>query len=79
MQGADKEKVENEIGDLIFTVVNLSRLLHIDPETALRRTNDKFTRRFYEIEKAAKARGVKLPDIPMTEKDKIWETAKDKN
>lgn len=75
--GADKEKIENEIGDLIFTVVNFSRLLHIDPEAALRRTNQKFTRRFYEIEKAAKARGVKLSDMSMVEKDEIWEEAKD--
>jgi len=78
MEEGDIKKIEDEIGDLIFSVVNLSRLLHVDPETALRSTNRKFTRRFYEIEKAAKERGVRLVDMPMAEKDAIWEEAKDR-
>jgi tetrapyrrole methylase family protein/MazG family protein len=78
METEDIGKIENEIGDLIFSVVNLARLLHVDPEAALRRTNRKFTRRFFEIEKAAKTRGIQLADMPMAEKDKIWESAKDK-
>jgi tetrapyrrole methylase family protein / MazG family protein len=78
MESGDNGKIENEIGDLIFSVVNLARLLNIDPEAALRQTNRKFTRRFFEIEKAAKARGIRLADMPMKEKDEIWEASKDK-
>ena len=78
MEAGDNEKIENEIGDLIFSVVNLARLLHVDPESALRKTNRKFTRRFFEIEKAAKEKGIRLADMPMKEKDEIWEAAKNK-
>lgn len=76
MKTDDPERMEEEIGDLIFSVVNLSRLLHIDPEEALRRTNRKFTRRFFEIEKEAKRKNIRLADMPMAEKDRIWEAAK---
>ena len=72
----DPDRMEDEIGDLIFSVVNLARLLKIDPESALRRTNKKFTRRFFEIEKAAKAQNIRLTDMPLAEKDRIWEAAK---
>jgi tetrapyrrole methylase family protein/MazG family protein len=72
----DKDRMEAEIGDLIFSVVNLARHLKIDPEAALRRTNKKFAGRFHEIEKAAKGQGVRLSDMPMEEKDRIWEEAK---
>jgi len=58
--------------------VNLARLLKIDPEAALRRTNKKFSKRFYEIEKVAKEKNIGLSEMPMAEKDRIWETAKEK-
>jgi len=75
---ADKEAsgIEDEIGDMIFSVVNLSRMLGIDPEAALRRTNKKFTDRFYEIEKAAKDKGVMLADMPMEDMEAAWQEAK---
>lgn len=76
IQAEKKDQMEDEIGDLIFSVVNLARLIDIDPEAALRRTNKKFAKRFYEIEKVAKEQGVKLSDMPMAEKDRIWEAAK---
>jgi MazG family protein len=72
----NKDRMEDEIGDLFFSVVNLARMLDIDPEAALRRTNKKFTRRFYEIEKHAKNKTVKLSDMPMAEKEEIWQRAK---
>lgn len=72
----DKDLMEAEIGDLIFSVVNLARHLKVDPEAALRRTNKKFAGRFHEIEKAAKVQGVRLSDMPLAEKDRIWEAAK---
>lgn len=74
----DQDQMENEIGDLIFSVVNLARQLKIDPEAALRRTNKKFSRRFNEIEKAAKQQNIRLSEMPMAEKDRIWEAAKEK-
>lgn len=68
MASADKDRMEAEIGNLIFSVVNLARQLKVDPEAALRRTNATFTRRFHEIENVAKEKGVRLVDMPMAEK-----------
>lgn len=78
MAGKNKDQMEDEIGDLIFSVVNLARQLKIDPEAALRRTNKKFTRRFHEIEKAAREQNIPLSEMPLSEKDRIWEAAKEK-
>jgi MazG family protein len=78
MDGKNKDQMEDEIGDLFFSVVNLARLLKIDPEAALRRTNKKFAQRFFEIEKVAKERSIGLSEMPMNEKDRIWEDAKKK-
>ncbi len=74
----NEDRMEDEVGDLFFSVVNLARLLKIDPEAALRRTNKKFSRRFYEIEKAAKERNIRLSEMSLAEKDRIWEAAKKK-
>ena len=68
--------IEDEIGDLIFSLVNLSRKLDIDPDAALRRSNRKFVRRFREIEKAARRDGKRLSEMPMDEKEAIWQAAK---
>ncbi|MCD6585570.1 MAG: nucleoside triphosphate pyrophosphohydrolase [Desulfobacteraceae bacterium] len=76
MDKKNKDQMEDEIGDLFFSVVNLARLLKIDPEAALRRTNKKFSRRFYEIEKVAKEQNIGLSEMPLKEKDRIWEAAK---
>lgn len=74
-KGTDKE-VEEEIGDLLFSVVNLARMKKIDPESALRSTNRKFRRRFREIEKTAKKRGISLDEMTLEDMDRIWEQAK---
>ena len=66
-----------EVGDLLFTVVNLARHLGIDPETALRATNAKFERRFRRIEAAAGAAGHRTQELPLAELDRLWERAKD--
>ena len=76
MDAGNPEQIEEEIGDLIFSAVNLARLLKIDPETALRRTNKKFTRRFHAIEKAAQSQNISLGDMPMAEKERLWQQAK---
>jgi tetrapyrrole methylase family protein / MazG family protein len=78
MDSGDRDRIEDEIGDLIFSAVNMARLLKVDPEAALRRTCAKFIHRFQEIENVAREKGVGLADMPMAEKDRIWEAAKEK-
>ena len=77
MQSHKSDQVAEEIGDLLFSIVNFARFNGIDPESALRRTNLKFRQRFHEIEKEAKSRGLRLEDMSLEEMDKIWESTKD--
>lgn len=72
----DPVKIEDELGDLLFSVVNLARLLNIEPETALSGTCVKFTRRFAHVEKMAGLSGRKLSSFSLSELDKWWEDAK---
>ncbi len=76
MQGDDSEAREGEMGDLLFSVINLSRFLHIDPESALERTNKKFIQRFQYLEEKARQSGQHLSDMPLAEMDRWWEEAK---
>lgn len=71
--GAAAEAVEGEVGDLLFTVVNLARHLKVDPELALRRTNGKFRRRFAAMEQASERA---LEDSSAAELEALWERAK---
>jgi ATP diphosphatase len=71
-----QDKVAGEIGDLLFAVVNLARHLDVDPESALRKTNLKFERRFGTIEDALAARGKKPTDASLAEMDALWDEAK---
>jgi ATP diphosphatase len=68
--------VEEEIGDLLFSLVNLARKLDLDPEAALRRSSSKFVRRFSAIEIAARKQGKRPVDMPMEEKESIWQASK---
>lgn len=70
------EDIEAELGDLLFTCVNLARHLKIDPETALRKANAKFTSRFEQIEKAAEEEGVTLAQLTPSELDERWNATK---
>jgi tetrapyrrole methylase family protein / MazG family protein len=70
-------EAEEELGDLLFAVVNLARFLHIDPEIALKRANGKFVRRFHEMERLAVGRGRKFEDVPRPDKESLWNTAKE--
>jgi XTP/dITP diphosphohydrolase len=72
----DADKMEDEFGDLLFSLVNYSRFANIDPETALERTNQKFLKRFRYIEEVAAARGKQLTDMTLGEMDAIWNEAK---
>ncbi|MEN2983498.1 MAG: nucleoside triphosphate pyrophosphohydrolase [Dictyoglomaceae bacterium] len=71
-----KEKIEEEIGDLLFSIVNLSRHLGINPEFALKNTNKKFIERFKFVEKKVKETGRNWEDLTLEEMDKWWEFSK---
>jgi MazG family protein len=69
-------KIEEEIGDLLFAVVNLARKLKVDGEVALQRATDKFAARFREIERIAAGRGLVLDKLSLAELDAIWDEVK---
>lgn len=71
-----QDDVEGEMGDLIFAVTNLARKLGIDPEVALRRTNDKFTTRFAHIEHIARTENRNVSDMTLDEMEAAWQAAK---
>lgn len=72
----DIKAVEEEFGDVLFSLVNLSRFLHIEPETSLTAANHKFRRRFTFIEDKVHELGKKWGDMTLAEMDKLWEQAK---
>ncbi|MEJ2110876.1 MAG: nucleoside triphosphate pyrophosphohydrolase [Acidobacteriota bacterium] len=72
----DPEKIADEVGDLLFVTVNVARFLGVDPETALRRSNEKFNRRFRYVESSIKQQGRKLKDASLEEMDALWDEAK---
>jgi ATP diphosphatase len=72
----DRDRIEDEIGDLLFSVTNLARHFGIDPETALRRTNAKFERRFGAVEEALKQQGRQLTEASLDEMEELWVQAK---
>ena len=74
---ASRDRLEDEIGDLLFAVVNLARHLKIEPEAALRRTNAKFRRRFGHIEDRLRASGQSLDAASLNEMEAHWQAAKD--
>jgi XTP/dITP diphosphohydrolase len=74
--GGDKSKMENELGDLIFALVNYARFTGVNPEDALERTNKKFIKRFQHLESKAKEMGKSLKDMTLAEMDVFWEEAK---
>lgn len=69
-------RAEEEVGDLLFAVVNLARFLQFDAESALRRANQKFRRRFREIEEEAGRRGKSLAELSAAQLDELWNQAK---
>lgn len=75
----NKEIIEEEIGDLLFSVVNVARFLKIQPELAIRGTIEKFIKRFKFIEETALQSGKKLDKMSLEEMDKLWEAAKSTN
>lgn len=76
IKSGDRDKMTDELGDLLFALVNVGRWLGINPEEALRRTGKKFIRRFQRIEKTAKENGKKLQDMGLYEMEEIWQNSK---
>ena len=74
--GGDPDRLEDEIGDLLFCVANLARFLNVDPEKALRRTNDKFVRRFQGVERSFAEEGRALTECTLEEMDARWDVVK---
>jgi MazG family protein len=72
----DTEKIESELGDVLFSIINASRLYGIDPEAALEKTNRKFIKRFNFLEKETLIKGKSLHDMSLDEMNVIWEEAK---
>ena len=73
----DKEKMEAEFGDLLFSLINAARLYKIKPDNALEHTNQKFIRRFTYVETKAKEQGKMLNDMTLAEMDELWNEAKE--
>jgi MazG family protein len=76
IESQQQEKIEDEIGDLLFAVVNLARKCKIDAESALQSATDKFVARFNRLEDELTTRGSKLGEVELSEMDAIWETIK---
>lgn len=74
--GAPVERLEDEVGDMLFCIANLARKLGVDPEAALRSTNTKFTRRFRKMEQLAENMGEPFPSLPLDRQEALWQEAK---
>ena len=75
----EKLKVEEEIGDLFFSLINYARFMNIDPDQALSRTNNKFMSRFQQMEAVVQAKGKLMTDLNLQELDAIWDEVKKKD
>jgi len=78
LSSGDRRRIREEIGDLLFVLVNLARFLRIDPEDALRRTIEKFISRFQYIERSLRKKGTSIHQSSLAEMDCLWEEAKGK-
>lgn len=76
MKKGDREASQAELGDFLFSVINAGRLYHLNPDTALEHTNQKFISRFNYIEQHSIKMGKPLKDMSIQEMDKLWEEAK---
>jgi len=76
LEAGHQEKIEEEFGDLLFSIVNAARLYNIDPETALEKTNRKFIKRFNYLEDQTIKKGRSLKSMNLAEMNLIWEEAK---
>ena len=79
MKANDHDKLEGEIGDLFFALINACRLYGIDPENALERTNKKFIKRFNHVEARAAEKGAMVSELPLEELESYWQEAKNRS
>jgi XTP/dITP diphosphohydrolase len=79
VQTGEQEKIEEELGDVFFSLVNYARFLQIDADHALERTNQKFMKRFVQMEQEALSEGKQLTHMTLEEMDSIWNRIKQKN
>lgn len=77
VDGGRQDKIEEEMGDLLFSLINYSRFVNVDPENALEKTNKKFMRRFMQMELMAKENGKAIDDMNLEEMDALWNKAKE--
>ncbi|MCB0169046.1 MAG: nucleoside triphosphate pyrophosphohydrolase [Anaerolineae bacterium] len=75
-EATEPDHLEAEVGDLLFSIVNLARWQNVDPESALRSTNARFTQRFKQVEALAQAQGRQLSEMTLAEMDQLWDQAK---
>ncbi len=75
-QATNQQDIEEEMGDLLFAIVNVARFKGVEPEAALQACNDKFTRRFNYIEDRVRASGQEMSNLSLEELDVIWDEAK---
>ncbi len=73
-----QEEIEDELGDIFFMLVNVSRFIDVNPEEALRKTISKFIHRFRYIEMKASEQGMKLSDMTLADMDRLWDEAKER-
>ncbi len=78
LSSRDQERMEAELGDLLFAIVNLGRFLSVNPEDALRKTIQRFSTRFAHVEDTLHGRGVQLKDATLDEMEALWQEAKEK-
>lgn len=76
VKNGDKDNMREELGDLLFSVVNVSRFIGVDSEEALTGSTDKFIDRFSKVEKMAKEKGINMKETELSELDKLWDLAK---
>ncbi|MGB3399051.1 MAG: nucleoside triphosphate pyrophosphohydrolase [Candidatus Deferrimicrobiaceae bacterium] len=76
ISGGDPERMEHELGDMLFALVNLARFLNINPEVAMAMANERFLRRFEAMEKIAKESGCSIEKTDISTLDRFWEKAK---
>ena len=76
MKSGQQKDIENEMGDVLFSCVNVSRFLKVDPELALTASNEKFITRFLEVERLANEQGINMKEKSIEELDELWKQAK---
>lgn len=76
VEGGDPKRLEHELGDILFTAVNMARKLGVEPELALERANQRFIARFQHMETSAAAKDQKLEDLPLEDLETLWREAK---